>query len=50
MMGEMHEHPVFNGCYHAPVWAKIWASTGTNDEPPEDTPITCVICGVAQGD
>ena len=40
-----HEHPFFNGQYHQAVWVKTWVSTGTNDEVPEDAPISCAICG-----
>lgn len=47
---EYHEHPLFNGQWHKPVWVKIWASGGTNEiEPPGDVPVTCMICGIARG-
>ena len=43
---EYHEHPLFNGQYHAAVWVQIWASGGTDDtEAPEGIPVTCAICG-----
>ena len=47
-MNEVHEHPFFNGQYHEAVWVETWLSNGTNDEAPEDAPITCAICGRAQ--
>ncbi len=46
---EEHEHPHFNGQWHTPVWVKTWVSTGTNDEPPDDAPISCAICGRIYG-
>ena len=46
---EVHEHPDLNGVYPTPVWVKTWASTGTNDEAPEDAPIQCAICGKVKG-
>lgn len=42
---EYHEHPLFNGQYHTAVWVRTWASNGTNDEPPDDAPVLCAICG-----
>ena len=48
MMNDVHEHPFFNGQYHEAVWVKTWASSGTNDEAPDDAPVTCAICGRAK--
>ncbi len=42
---EWHEHPMFNRQYHRAVWVYQWASSGTEDKPPEDCPIVCAICG-----
>jgi len=47
--GEYHEHPHFNGQWHRAVWVKTWSSTGTNDEVPDDAPISCAICGRPYG-
>ncbi len=44
-MIEIHEHPWFNEQYHQAIWVLTWASTGTNDVPPYDAPISCSICG-----
>lgn len=49
MVGEYHEHPLFNGQYHNAVWIKTWVSDGTNNEAPEDAPILCAICGRSYG-
>jgi len=46
---EYHEHPGFNGQWHWAVWVKTWASTGTNDDAPDDAPISCAICGRSYG-
>ena len=42
---EYHEHPWFNGQYHRAEWAVTWTSGGTNDEPPLDAPMICLVCG-----
>ena len=46
--GDYHEHPYFNGQRHRAVWVKTWSSNGTNDEAPDDAPISCAICGKLQ--
>ncbi len=42
---EYHEHPFFNWQWHWAVWVKSWAGIGTDDEAPDDAPISCAICG-----
>ena len=46
---EYHEHPFFNGQWHWAVWVKTWASANTNDDAPDDAPISCAICGRSYG-
>jgi len=45
--GGLHEPHCtwFNGQYHVPVWIQTWASSGTNDVPPDDALVSCAICG-----
>ena len=48
MPEEVHEHPWFNGQYHTAVWVKTWSGQNTNEEPPEDAPISCAVCGATR--
>ena len=47
---DTHEHPLFNGQYHEAVWVKTWGSNKTDEDAPDDAPISCAICGRAKDD
>jgi len=42
---EWHEPNLPFSSGHWAVWVRTWASTGTDNEAPEDAPVSCAICG-----